>query len=238
MPKIIKLKESDIHRMVKMVLNEQTTSSLRNMKILPVCDSKMKCKGELHVLDLKLEQGTDKECKVKFKYRLVSPSAEYPNAASIPIPKQGVGEKSCVRTGKKGKRSWNLKTDGYILNKGTASPYYFPSWDTEWGDFDTMCGTCKPNDHGPYKGQQKKEKLGRYEGGKKVGELNEQSFDADRYQETQDEGYGRLVKYLEFLTVKGVIDEGIMDEILGLAESYADDMWREGAQGGFADKYM
>ena len=68
--------------------------------------------------------------------------------------------------------------------------------------------------------------------------LNEQSFDADRYQETQDAGYGRLLEYLEFLTVKGVIDEGIMDEILGLAESYADDMWREGAQGGFADKYM
>ena len=68
--------------------------------------------------------------------------------------------------------------------------------------------------------------------------INEQNFDADRYQETQDEGYGRLLEYLEFLTLKGVIDEGIKDEILGLAESYADDMWREGAQGGFADGYM
>jgi hypothetical protein len=48
-----------------------------------------------------------------------------------------------------------------------------------------------------------------------------ESFDPDRYQETADRGYNELSK---------------KSTILNLAESYADDMWREGAQGGFAPR--
>ena len=61
-------------------------------------------------------------------------------------------------------------------------------------------------------------------------------FDADSYQETEDDGYGRLEEYLQPLVDQGVLDRDIADDILDLASSYADDMWREGAQGGFAPK--
>jgi hypothetical protein len=61
-------------------------------------------------------------------------------------------------------------------------------------------------------------------------------FDADTYQETEDNGYDRLAEYLQPLVDQEIIHSDIRDEILGLASSYADDMWREGAQGGFAPK--
>tara|TARA_R110000751_G_scaffold268570_3_gene368302 strand:+ start:782 stop:1027 length:246 start_codon:yes stop_codon:yes gene_type:complete len=61
-------------------------------------------------------------------------------------------------------------------------------------------------------------------------------FDIDSYQETEDNGYGRLEEYLQPLVDQELIDSDIRDEILNLASSYADDMWREGAQGGFAPK--
>tara|TARA_R110000823_G_scaffold239099_5_gene364359 strand:+ start:3228 stop:3473 length:246 start_codon:yes stop_codon:yes gene_type:complete len=61
-------------------------------------------------------------------------------------------------------------------------------------------------------------------------------FDSDSYQETDDDGYNRLSEYLQPLVDQGVLDRDIADEILNLASSYADDMWREGAQGGFADR--
>ncbi len=61
-------------------------------------------------------------------------------------------------------------------------------------------------------------------------------FDIDSYQETEDYGYSRLEKYLQPLVDQDVIHSDIRDEILDLAQSYADDMWREGAQGGFAPK--
>jgi hypothetical protein len=61
-------------------------------------------------------------------------------------------------------------------------------------------------------------------------------FDADTYQETEDYGYNRLAEYLQPLVDQDIIHSDIMDEILDLAQSYADNMWREGAQGGFAPK--
>ena len=61
-------------------------------------------------------------------------------------------------------------------------------------------------------------------------------FDADTYQETEDNGYNRLAEYLQPLVDQELIHSDIRDEILGLASSYAYDMWREGAQGGFAPK--
>jgi len=61
-------------------------------------------------------------------------------------------------------------------------------------------------------------------------------FDIDTYQETEDNGYGRLEEYLQPLVDQELIHSDIRDEILDLAQSYADDMWREGAQGGFAPK--
>ena len=61
-------------------------------------------------------------------------------------------------------------------------------------------------------------------------------FDSDSYQETADDGYNRLSEYLQPLVDQGVLDRDIADEILNLDSSYADDMWREGAQGGFADR--
>ena len=61
-------------------------------------------------------------------------------------------------------------------------------------------------------------------------------FDADTYQETEDNGYNRLAEYLQPLVDQELIHSDIRDEILGLASSYADDMWREGAQGSFAPK--
>jgi hypothetical protein len=61
-------------------------------------------------------------------------------------------------------------------------------------------------------------------------------FDIDSYQETSDNGYDRLVEYLQPLVDQELIHSDIRDEILDLASSYADDMWREGAQGGFAPK--
>ena len=61
-------------------------------------------------------------------------------------------------------------------------------------------------------------------------------FDATSYQETEDEGYNRLSEYLQPLVDQDIIDRDIADEILDLAQSYADDMWREGAQGGFAGR--
>jgi len=75
--------------------------------------------------------------------------------------------------------------------------------------------------------------------------IKEQSFDPDRYEETDDYGYNRLVddygynrlvEYLQPLVDQGLIHGEIRDEILDLAQSYADDMWREGAQGGFAGR--
>jgi len=63
-----------------------------------------------------------------------------------------------------------------------------------------------------------------------------EAFDIDSYQETEDNGYGRLEEYLQPLVDQGVLDRDIADDILDLASSYADDMWREGAQGGFAPK--
>tara|TARA_B110000858_G_C17495978_1_gene333819 strand:- start:279 stop:551 length:273 start_codon:yes stop_codon:yes gene_type:complete len=59
-------------------------------------------------------------------------------------------------------------------------------------------------------------------------------FDSDKgsfissYQETADDGYNRLSEYLQPLVDQGVLDRDITDEILNLASSYADDMWREG----------
>ena len=61
-------------------------------------------------------------------------------------------------------------------------------------------------------------------------------FDIDTYQETEDNGYGRLEEYLQPLVDQELIHSDIRDEILDLAQSYADDMWREGAQGGFTKK--
>ena len=66
--------------------------------------------------------------------------------------------------------------------------------------------------------------------------IKEQNCDPDSYQETEDYGYNRLVEYLQPLVEQGFIDDKIMSDILDLAASYADDMWREGAQGGFADR--
>ena len=63
-----------------------------------------------------------------------------------------------------------------------------------------------------------------------------EAFDIDSYQETEDNGYSRLEEYLQPLVDQGVLDRDIADDILDLASSYADDMWREGAQGGFAPK--
>ena len=51
--------------------------------------------------------------------------------------------------------------------------------------------------------------------------------------ETADYGYDRLSIYLEDLVNRNIINNEIRDDILNLAESYADDMWREGARGGF-----
>jgi hypothetical protein len=59
-----------------------------------------------------------------------------------------------------------------------------------------------------------------------------ESFDPDRYQETADRGYNELSNYLNTLN----LTEDEKSTILNLAESYADDMWREGAQGGFAPR--
>jgi hypothetical protein len=61
-------------------------------------------------------------------------------------------------------------------------------------------------------------------------------FDIDSHQETSDNGYNRLAEYLQPLVDQELIHSDIRDEILDLASSYADDMWREGAQGGFAPK--
>ena len=66
--------------------------------------------------------------------------------------------------------------------------------------------------------------------------IKEQNFDPDSYQETEDYGYNRLSNYLQPLVEQGFINNKIMSDILDLAASYADDMWREGAQGGFADR--
>ena len=80
---------------------------------------------------------------------------------------------------------------------------------------------------------------------KNIEEVNKKllrEFDSDKgsfistYQETADDGYNRLSEYLQPLVDQGVLDRDIADEILNLASSYADDMWREGAQGGFADR--
>lgn len=74
---------------------------------------------------------------------------------------------------------------------------------------------------------------------KNIEEVNKKllrEFDSDSYQETADDGYNRLSEYLQPLVDQGVLDRDIADEILNLASSYADDMWREGAQGGFADR--
>ncbi len=68
--------------------------------------------------------------------------------------------------------------------------------------------------------------------------IKEQRFDPDRYQETSDNGYDRLMEYLQPLVDQDIIHSDIRDDILNLAGDYADDMWREGAQGGFADKFM
>ncbi len=67
-------------------------------------------------------------------------------------------------------------------------------------------------------------------------DLNEQNFDSDRYDETEEYGWNRLSIYLEDLVDRDIINNEIRDDILNLAESYADDMWREGARGGFADR--
>ena len=52
--------------------------------------------------------------------------------------------------------------------------------------------------------------------------INEQSFDVDRYQETEDTSYNRLVDYLQPLVDEGIIDSDIRDDILDLAGAYAD----------------
>ena len=62
--------------------------------------------------------------------------------------------------------------------------------------------------------------------------VNLKEFDADSYQETDDEGYNTLNNYLNTLN----LSEGEKNTILNLAQSWADDMWREGAQGGFAPR--
>jgi hypothetical protein len=71
---------------------------------------------------------------------------------------------------------------------------------------------------------------------KAIEELNKrllgENFDPDRYQETEDNGYNNLIDYLNTLNLTD--DE--KTNIMGLATSYADDMWREGARGGFADR--
>ncbi len=66
--------------------------------------------------------------------------------------------------------------------------------------------------------------------------IKEQNFDPDRYEETEEYGYNRLFEYLQSLVDEGIIHTEVRDDILNLAESYADDMWREGARGGFADR--
>ena len=63
-----------------------------------------------------------------------------------------------------------------------------------------------------------------------------EAFDAESYQETNNSGYDRLVEYLRPLVDQELIHSDIRDDILDLAERYADDMWREGARGGFAPK--
>ena len=60
-----------------------------------------------------------------------------------------------------------------------------------------------------------------------------ENFDIDSYEETVEGGRGELLSYLESL---GSIGESQINNIMSLADSYADDMWREGAQGGFAPK--
>lgn len=52
--------------------------------------------------------------------------------------------------------------------------------------------------------------------------INEQSFDVDRYQETEDTSYNRLVDYLQPLVDQEIIDSDIRDDILNLAQAYAD----------------
>jgi hypothetical protein len=59
-----------------------------------------------------------------------------------------------------------------------------------------------------------------------------ESFDIDSYQETSDSGYDELKNYLDTLN----LTEDEKSNILNIAESWADDMWREGAQGGFAPR--
>ena len=59
-----------------------------------------------------------------------------------------------------------------------------------------------------------------------------ESFDIDRYEKTSQGGYGELRVYLDTLN----LTEDEKNRILSIATSYADDMWREGAQGGFADR--
>ena len=63
-----------------------------------------------------------------------------------------------------------------------------------------------------------------------------EAFDIDSYQETNNLWYNRLVEYLRPLVDQELIHSDIRDDILDLAEKYADDMWREGARGGFAPK--
>jgi hypothetical protein len=57
-------------------------------------------------------------------------------------------------------------------------------------------------------------------------------FDIDSYEETSNSGYDELNNYLNTLN----LTEDEKSTIMNIAESWADDMWREGAQGGFADK--
>jgi hypothetical protein len=57
-------------------------------------------------------------------------------------------------------------------------------------------------------------------------------FDIDSYEETSQNGSDELSSFLNTLN----LTDKEKSTIINLADSYADDMWREGAQGGFADK--
>jgi len=58
------------------------------------------------------------------------------------------------------------------------------------------------------------------------------AFDAESYQETNNNGYDRLAEYLQPLVDQGVLDRDIADDILDLAKKYADEKCRECARGG------
>ena len=71
---------------------------------------------------------------------------------------------------------------------------------------------------------------------KNIEDLNKrllgERFDIDSYEETSNSSYDELNNYLNTLN----LTEDEKSTIINISESWADDMWREGARGGFADK--